>query len=331
LSTDPVDAGDSLASRGVHTFDVAALKAALAQAEFTQPVAADRVAEYRRFYGLEFTEIPHSHAMFCLDAAGEHLAVQYYLPSQTRGHVFLCHGYYDHVGLFGYIIAYLMQRGLAVVTYDQIGHGLSSGAPATIENFDRYVQATRAVWLHAQAQLKPPRPWHWFGQSMGGAIVMEYLQQHPPVADEQEIGEIVLLAPLVRPYAWGLNRWVFAIAKHTIKQRGRTLTNNAENPEFHALQEIDPLQARTLPIAWVQAMVDWSARFVAYPVSDLAPKLLQGDSDRTVDWKFGLTLYARRYPDHRHLIVPGGRHHLANESAHKRAQMWTFLDEHCNW
>lgn len=339
LSTDGGDAIGAPASRGARPFDAAALKAALAEAPLGEPLKSEHVAEYLGFYGLGFADIPHRHEMFCIRGANERLVVQYYLPSDIRGHVFVCHGYYDHVGLFGYVIEYLMRCGMAVITYDQIGHGLSSGAPATIENFDRYVEATRAVWLHAQARFQPAGPWHWFGQSMGGAIVMEYLQQYPPaprerdqaVEQQQAIGEIVLLAPLVRPYAWAINRWVFAVARYTIKHRRRTLTNNAENPEFHALQEIDPLQARTLPVAWVQAMVDWSARFVAYPVSQLAPKLVQGDDDHTVDWKFGLALYQRRYPNCQYLMVPGGRHHLANESAHKRAQMWAFLDENCHW
>lgn len=326
------DAAPNLSTpRGQHDFDPAALRGVLAQAEASRPLGEQELAQYRRFYGLQFADIPHRHELFCIDADGERLVVQYYIPDQARGHVFMCHGYFDHVGLFAYVIAGLMQRGLAVVTYDQIGHGLSTGAPGTIENFDRYVAATRAVWLHAHAQLQPTRPWHWLGQSMGGAIVMEYLHQHPPAVDEQAIGDTVLLAPLVRPYAWGINRWVFAIAKYTIKQRARTLTNNAENAEFLDLQKVDPLQAQALPVAWVAAMVEWSARFIAYPESQLAPKMVQGDNDRTVDAKFGVALYKRRYPNSRFLILPGGRHHLANESAPKRAQMWAFLDEHCDW
>jgi len=318
-------------ARGRNAFDPAALRADLAAAEAGQRLTAEQVAEYRRFYGLEFADVSHRHEMFCISGADERLVVQYFVPDQVRSHVLMCHGYYDHVGLFRYTIEYLLKRGVAVVTYDQIGHGLSSGASATIESFDRYVAATRAVFLYADAQLQPATAWHWVAQSMGGAIVMEYLEQHPPVAEGREIGEIVLLAPLVRPYAWWINRWVFEIAKRMITERPRSLSNNAENPEFQALQKVDPLQARALPVAWVQAMFDWSRRFVDYPVSQLAPKLLQGDSDKTVDWQYTIQLYEHRYPNCRHLIIPGGRHHLANESEQIRAQMWSFLDEHCSW
>ena len=318
-----------LDKRGGNVFDVTALRTSLAELAYGDAIDSQLVADYRAFYSLTFPHIAHSHRMFCLRGAQERLAVQYFLPQQIRGHVFLCHGYYDHVGLFAYTVEYLLRQGLAVVTYDQIGHGLSSGAPATIESFDRYVEATRVVMSTARKQLNSAGPWHWVAQSMGGSIVMEYLQQNPPATGS--LGEIVLFAPLVRPYAWWINRWVFRAARLLVTERPRTLTDNAENEEFHDLQKIDPLQARVLPVAWVQAMVDWNKRFEQYPVSDLAPILMQGDADRTVDWQYNLKIYARRYPHSRNCIVPGGRHHLANESLQKRDQMWAYLDEHCRW
>ncbi len=301
--------------------------AALANHGTVPPAALEA---YRSFYHLDFPDIEHQHEMRKLEAAGEQLAVQFFQPPQPTGVALFCHGYYDHVGLFTYLIGYLLQRGLTVVTFDQIGHGLSSGAPVTIDTFDRYALATEAVYRFARGEIADVsrEPWHFFGQSMGGAVIMEYLHQHLP---DEGVGEIVLLAPLVRPYAWWLNRFVFAIAKLTIESRVRTLSDNAENPEFHALQEIDPLQARILPVAWVQAMVDWFQRFEAYAPSTLAPKVLQGDADKTVDGRHNLKVYRRRYPGSVHLIVPAGRHHLANDSSAVRHALWRWLDQECGF
>ncbi len=315
-------------ARGAADFDAARLRDVVAALADGARAPAAALENYRAFYRLSFADMPHEHEMYRVDVVGEHLAVQFFLPPEPAGCVLFCHGYYDHVGLFRYVIRYLLQRGFAVATFDQIGHGLSSGAPATIESFDRYVAATRRVHAFAKERLGANGPWHFFGQSMGGAIVMEYLQQHPPA---EGVGEIVLFAPLVRPYAWWLNRFVFGIAKYTIESRVRTLTDNAENAEFHALQKIDPLQARTLPVAWVQAMVDWFKRFEAYPVSALAPKVLQGDADRTVDARHNLKIYRRRYPHSLHLVIPGGRHHLGNESPAIREAMWRWVDETCSF
>lgn len=329
---------DNLHARGGNDFDAVTLRDAIAELDDLQTLESAALSDYRLFYSLEFPRTSHQHSLYCVScpgaaagtgaAADERLVVQHFVPEDSHSHVLLCHGYYDHVGLYGHVIDYLLHRGVAVVTFDQIGHGLSSGAPAYIDNFDRYVAATHSVYCTARERLASTEAWHWFGQSMGGSIVMEYLHHHPP---PQGVCEIVLLAPLVRPYAWWINRWIFALVKLTVEQRPRRLANNAENPEFHALQEIDPLQARVLPVAWVQAMVDWYHRFERYPISELAPKVLQGDDDHTVDWRYNLKVFQRRYPNARHLRIANGRHHLANDSAVVRETMWTFLDDTCQW
>ena len=156
---------------------------------------------------------------------------------------------------------------------------------------------------------------------------MDYLAQ----TSQPPNGEVVLLAPLVRPYAWWLNQWVFAIAKRTITERPRTITNNAENGEFMALQHVDELQAQVLPVAWVTAMVAWFERFEASQPSTLAPKIVQGLADRTVSFRHNLNVLERLYPQHKKLISTEGRHHLANESAELRAQIYSWLDAECDW
>lgn len=329
LSTDTEHHLHHTVIRGSAEFDVEALVTNLAALPGGGVLSARETLAYRQFYGLIFPHIEHEHQFQVIATAQERLAVQVFQPTLTTGHVMLCHGYYDHVGLFGSVIEYLLKQHLTVIAFDQLGHGLSTGKRAVIDNFDAYVTALTTVTGYALQNLTttPTAPLHWVAQSMGGAIVMEYLQQRP----EFELGQVVLLAPLVRPYGWMWNRWVFALAKLTITERPRTLTQNAENAEFHTLQAIDPLQPRILPVAWVTAMVDWFKRFEQYPVSSIAPVVLQGDQDRTVDARHNLAVFARRYPQGRQLIIAGGRHHLANESADIRNQMWRYLDTQCDW
>jgi lysophospholipase len=315
--------------RGSAEFDADALQAHLAALSDKGVAGSAVTLEYRQFYGLLFPHINHQHQMMVFEALQHRLVIQVFEPTVTTGHVMLCHGYYDHVGLFASVIEYLMLKELTVITFDQIGHGLSSGEQVVIDSFDTYVAAQRAVTDFALAKLSPTphEPLHWIAQSMGGAIVMEYLHHKPQI----RLGNIILLAPLVRPYAWGFNRWVFALAKLTITSRPRVLSDNAENPEFHDLQAIDPLQARILPVAWVEAMVKWFKRFEHYPESDLAPVIVQGDQDRTVDADHNLKVFSRRYPQSHQWIITGGRHHLANESPYLRGQMWRYLDAQCDW
>lgn len=279
------------------------------------------------FYGLNVPGV--AHAMYPLEVSAaqgveQRVMVQTFAPPEVRGAVLMCHGYYDHVGLYGHLIRYLLGRGLLVVAFDQPGHGLATGQPAHIDSFDEYIAALTAVEQFALQLQGVDEVTHWVGQSMGGAILMEYFAQH----NRQPVGDLVLFAPLVRPHAWWFNRWVFAAARLTIQAKKRILTRNADNPEFLAFLAQDPLQADLLPVSWVQAMVDWTNRFETYPPSPIAPRIIQGQLDRTIDWQYNLERLGRLYPQAQWLMLPEARHHLVNESAALRATMFSWLDEH---
>ena len=318
--------------RGTNVFDWQQLHRQVEQLQVTQWLPNDAIRQYQQFYGFTHLLADVRQQVTVIEAAGERIAVHIFHPAPdliTNRCALLCHGYYDHVGLYGYPLQYLLRKGMTVVAFDQIGHGLSSGAPAVIDNFDRYVEVCVEVFRYAGATLSAQRDmrWHWFGQSMGGSVVLETLQQHPDLPHE----EVVLFAPLVRPYGWWLSRWLFALAKLTVETRPRHITENADNPEFINLQHADPLQPTVLPVVWVQAMQCWFERFERYPVSNLAPKIIQGHADKTVSWRHNIGLLKERYPGSQWCILPRAGHHLANESGELRGQIYAWLDNNCHW
>lgn len=299
----------------------------LVESELERPLDETQVADYLNFYGL--AEIDARHRLIPIEShyqgLTERLMVQIIEPPDAVGHILMCHGYYDHVGLYGHLIRYLLRRALVVVTFDQPGHGLASGAPAQVDSFDRYVQAVADVFAFARTTLGDAVSyWHCIGQSMGGAVLMEYLAREPEVVK----GEVVLLAPLVRPFGWWINRWLFAIAERTIKAKKRVFAKNADNQAFLDFLSHDPLQADLLPVNWVRAMVNWFQMFESYPESKLEPKIIQGEADKTVAWQHNRHVLKKRYPKAQWLMLPAARHHLVNESAGLRKQIWSWLD---NW
>ena len=114
--------------------------------------------------------------------------------------------------------------------------------------------------------------------------------------NNQPNGEMVLLAPLVRPYAWPGLRWVFEFAKRTVHSRPRDVSTNIDNHEFVSLLARDPLQAQVLPVAWVNAMVNWFKHFESSHPSILNPVIIHGYGDRTVSYRHNLPLLKQIYP-----------------------------------
>ncbi len=311
--------------RGEADFNAARLLRELGELDFSDSYRAPAELEaYRAFYGFH-SEVDHYIGR--VDDGRHWVCVQALVPSPCKGTVLLCHGYYDHTGLYVHLIEHLLSRGLAVVAFDLPGHGLSSGERVVIDSFDDYVTAMHAVLEAVRGQTTFAFPEHVAAQSLGGSVVLEYLEQHK----EQQFANVALLAPLVRPYGWRVVGLYFHLAKYFIRARKRTITNNADNPEFIAFQHIDPLQAHVLPVAWVKAMVRWKKRFEAYPArSQFTPKVIQGHADRTVDWRHTLKVLREHYTP-QVLELENARHHLVNESAELRAQMWQWLDEACGW
>ncbi len=284
--------------------------------------AAEPLAAYLDYYGLTpLLGAGRQHAAGVLCVGGERIAVQSFTPANPLGKAVVCHGYYDHVGLYRHLIDYLLRRRLAVLAFDLPGHGLSSGQRATIASFDAYVLVLEAVLAEAPASA------HLLGQSLGGAILMEYLARHP----DAEPGQVILLAPLVRPAGWRLNRIIWRVCRRWRRQIPRAFAHNSEDQAFLAFLRQDPLQPRSLPIQWVDAMVAWMRHFEQRPaMPGFRPLVVQGLADGTVDWRHNLAVIERLFSA-RVLRLADARHHLVNESTEQRQLIWRWLDEQCGW
>jgi len=309
--------------------DIDALQAALAPCRFNHSSAAlPALAVYLQFYGLPLPSPTLHCSVGVLESGGFRLFCQYYASCDqaSRGTVFVVHGYYDHAGLYGRLLQHLLALGFGVVLFDLPGHGLSSGARASIEAFGQYADALETV-LQQAATDALPQPWHLLGQSTGSSVAMDYTLRHCKPGSES-VDKVVLLAPLVRPYQWWRGRALHAVLKHFVAGIPRSFVDNSHDETFlHFVRVLDPLQSRQLSARWVSALKQWMPEFESAPTCVAALEVIQGTGDTTVDWVYNLQAIARRFPRARFTKIVGARHHLVNEGAPWQQQLFAILDK----
>lgn len=277
---------------------------------------------WRDFYRLDFNRSNIEQRLGRLQVLNYQLAVQYFKPARPIGTLIVLHGYYDHMGLYGHLFRWALDNDFAVLSCDLPGHGLSTGARASISEFSEY-QAVLAALFEVAQQLSLPAPWHLAGQSMGGAIALDYALNQQPLS---EIGRLILFAPLVRPRAWRQSKLLYQGLRPFVKQVPRQRTSNSTDKEFVEFLQRDPLQANVLPTAWVGALSRWIPQIEKAQAKKISPIIIQGDGDRTVDWQHNLNVLEDKFKQPELCILPGAGHHLVNEQAHYRQQEFSFIE-----
>jgi alpha-beta hydrolase superfamily lysophospholipase len=287
-----------------------------AQAQSPSPL----LQAFCRFYSIDFTsQYPGlEYRAGTVPSKTHTVAVHQWCQSGATGNMLLVHGYFDHTGLFGKLIEYALQRNCNVLAFDLPGHGLSSGDAAVIDDFSDYSQAIADVLANAGL---PELPLWVMAQSTGAAALVDYAGKHPwPFA------AAVLLAPLVRPARWW---WVRLghIALHRFKESvRREFAQNSSDQAFLEFIQRDPLQSPHVSVRWVGALRRWLAALAPIDLGVGPALVLQGDADRTVDWRYNLEIITALFPGSRIEILPAAGHQLANESAEIRARYLGAVD-----
>lgn len=264
---------------------------------------------------------PREHHFGTVHSGRHTVAVHVFRPQRARGTVLLLHGFLDHVGTLSATIHHLLKQGLAVIAYDQPGHGLSSGPRAHIEDFSEYAGVFEDVLRLCRGRM--PLPCHALAHSAGAAIVVNHLLSRRP----GEIEQAVLIAPLVHSAHWNVSRMLSPILELVVDDVPRVFRDSSSDERFLQFLREDPLQPRRASLAWFRALVDWNERVEAYPPSDRPIVIVQGDADSVVDWGYNLAFLAGKFPCAHVEIIEGGRHHLLNETPALRSQALRIVDE----
>jgi lysophospholipase len=114
-------------------------------------------------------------------ASGEHQLRRHWSGDETPwGTVLIVHGAAEHSGRYDHVATQLVEAGLAVHSFDWVGHGRSGGARWHVDLYDTYhddlaerIAATRV----------PGIPLVLYGHSMGGLISLGYCLSRSDLPD----------------------------------------------------------------------------------------------------------------------------------------------------
>lgn len=281
--------------------------------------------EYLAYYGIDFSyRVPGVVHHFGRHAVhGFELACHHYEVPGARGSCVIQHGYFDHVGLCARLIEHCLKRGYSVLTWDLPGHGLSSGEQASIHSFEDYTEVLAGMLEAFGTRL--PGPCIAIGQSTGAAVLLGWVFRTRRTRANCPFARILLLAPLVRPARWGHVSLLYYLLRPFRAAVKREFVVNSGDQAFLDFVQADPLQSRVLPVRWVSAMRRWVAFCREQGVTDAPLEIIQGDADETVDWRWNLPLLRAHFPAAPVTLIPGARHHLINESAALREQVFAAL------
>lgn len=132
-------------------------------------------------------------------------------PENVTGVMVLVHGFGEHSGRYkNNVIPMLTTSGFAVVTYDNIGHGKSSGKRGHCQSYTFLLDILSDVIEKAQV-FYPNTPLYLYGHSMGGNLVLNYALRRAA-----KITGIVATSPYLR-LAFQPPKWKMLLGKFMLK------------------------------------------------------------------------------------------------------------------
>jgi len=267
-------------------------------------VAMEIEPERREEHRSEVVELP----------SGDRLHLWRREQPAARGQVVIVHGFGEHSGRYSELTESLLQRGFNVSSFDQRGHGRSSGIAGHINRFADY-QRDLAVVIES-AIARGPKPLFLIGHSMGGLITLRYL-----ACQAQSIGGAVVSAPLLG-FAVQIPKFKAFIGKATGLIAPRLRMANeidpavlSRDPEVGRAYAADPLVRRVVSARWFNEALRAMKEMPAAAPAISAPMLvLHGTDDRLAGVGATRSVFDLIGSMDKELIVyPGFYHELFNE------------------
>lgn len=208
------------------------------------------------------------------------------LPNVARGMVVVVHGFGEHSGRYTkHIVPMLLDLGLAVVQYDNIGHGKSGGKRGHCPSYAALLDILNQVVQKAQEHY-PNLPLFLYGHSMGGNLVLNYALRFTT-----SIQGIVASSPYLRlafrPPFWkmALGKMMLNVFPSITMPSGLDPNGISRIPEEVAEYSADPLVHDKVSPMYSFSVMDAGEWAIAHADQLKADALLlHGTADPIIDY-----------------------------------------------
>ena len=224
-------------------------------------------------------------------ADGQPLFLRDWPLPQARGAVLIVHGLGEHSGRYQWLAQWFNQRGYAVRSYDQRGHGQTPGQRGALRHGDDLLEDLATVYNDYGSSL--PHAPLLLGHSMGGLVATRAVldgRVTPPA--------LLLSSPALRsweaPWLIRLTGVLNRVAPNLPLRNGLSFDKLSHDPQVVADYRSDPLRH-----GWITPrLADFIFRDGATCIDDAArlalpTLLLVADSDALVD-PAGSRAFARK-------------------------------------
>ncbi len=168
------------------------------------------------------------------------LFVRHWSLESPKAVLVIVHGFGEHSGRYSGMAEYFNSRGIAVISYDFRGHGLSDGKRGLLLSWKEFREDLRAVDNEA-VRLYPTLPLFILGHSLGGTMTLDYVlsSEHSPRG--VIISAPALGTPGISPFLLGIAKILSAVAPRLTISTALDSDSISRDPEECRKYNDDPL------------------------------------------------------------------------------------------
>jgi len=259
--------------------------------------------------------------------SGNHkIFMQSWLPDDQAAiaRIILVHGIGEHSNRYRDAAEFFTPLSIEFHTFDQIGHGKSSGKRGA-ESYQQVFEIITKL-INRLRNEQPEIPILLYGHSMGGAIVLAYGLNHPEsicgiIASSPAIG---LANPLPDRVIQILELMIRLFPDLTIQNR-MNVQGLSQDPSIAEKYRSDPLVHNRVSLQLGVDIYKTGKRLLAQSAYPLPLLLLQGDKDILVDPSATNRFAAKIKGNVTYHQIKDGFHELHNES-NKEEIFFTIRD-----